>query len=167
MALFFLFITVPIIEIALFIEVGGAIGLWPTLLIVVATAVIGTSLVRAQGMRALGDLRASLRDFRDPTEPLAHGAMILVAGVLLLTPGFFTDTIGLLLLLPPVRRRVFAWLRAHVKVESFGAGEPLDGANRSGRREDFREDFIDGEFEVEEPPEHARRQNRPSGWTRH
>jgi UPF0716 protein FxsA len=83
------FIAVPLIEITLFIQVGGAIGLGWTLTVVVLTAVLGTWLVRSQGALALGQLRSSFNDLRDPTEPLVHGAMILFSGALLLTPGFF------------------------------------------------------------------------------
>jgi len=104
MWLFLLFVSVPLIEIALFIKVGGLIGLWPTLSIVVITAFIGTLLMRTQGANALMRLRQSMERLEDPSEPLADGAMIIFAGALLLTPGFFTDAIGLLLLLPPVRR---------------------------------------------------------------
>ncbi|MEO1285405.1 MAG: FxsA family protein, partial [Pseudomonadota bacterium] len=82
MWLFLTFLAVPLIEIALFIQVGGFIGLWPTLGIVVLTAVLGTWLVRSQGAMALGQLRGSFSRLDDPTEPLAHGAMILVAGAL-------------------------------------------------------------------------------------
>ena len=94
MWLFLAFLAVPLIEIALFVEVGGMIGLWPTLAIVVLTAVIGTWAVRSQGLLAIERLRGSFQHLDDPTEPLAHGAMILVAGALLLTPGFFTDAVG-------------------------------------------------------------------------
>ncbi|MBZ0123079.1 MAG: FxsA family protein, partial [Roseovarius sp.] len=88
------FLTVPLIEIALFIQVGGAIGLWPTLGIVVLTAVLGAWMVRSQGALALGQLRTSFSRLEDPAEPLAHAAMILVSGALLLTPGLFTDAVG-------------------------------------------------------------------------
>ena len=94
MWLFLAFIAVPLIEITLFIQVGGAIGLGWTLAIVVSTAIIGTYLMRAQGALALGQIKSSLSEVRDPTEPLVHGAMILFAGALLLTPGFFTDALG-------------------------------------------------------------------------
>ena len=95
------FIAVPLIEIALFIQVGGMIGLWPTLAIVILTALLGTWLLRMQGAAALTDLRRSFSEVEDPSEPLAHGAMILFAGALLLTPGFFTDAVGFALLTPP------------------------------------------------------------------
>ena len=107
MWLFALFIAVPLIEIALFIQVGGAIGLWWTLGIVVLTAIVGTQLMRAQGALALSQLRDSFGQLNDPTEPLAHGAMILFSGALLLTPGFFTDFVGFALVDPRgAQRRV-------------------------------------------------------------
>ena len=122
MWLFVLFVAVPLVEIALFIQIGGLIGLWPTLAIVVLTALAGTWLVRQQGALAIRELRGSIDRLRDPTEPLAHGAMILFSGALLLTPGFFTDAVGFALLLPPVRRAVYRWLRARVRVERFRYG---------------------------------------------
>lgn len=157
------FIAVPLIEIGLFIQVGGLIGLWPTLGVVVLTAVVGTFLVRMQGALALAQLRGSLRDMRDPTEPIAHGAMILLAGALLLTPGFFTDACGLLLLLSPVRIAVLRYLAARIRMERFTVGgsrprhDPRGGPQ--GR------DVIDGEYSEIEPGEgHLK---PPSGWTRH
>lgn len=152
------FIAVPMIEIALFIQVGGVIGLWWTLAIVLATAVAGSLLVRMQGALALAQLRGSLRELRDPTEPLAHGALILLAGALLLTPGFFTDTMGILLLIPPVRSAVLRYLSRRIRVERFSVGD----VPRS--REPHRPDVIDGEF-VEIDRDGGPRP--PSGWTRH
>jgi UPF0716 protein FxsA len=127
MWLFALFLAVPLIEVALFIEIGGLIGLWPTLGLVVLTAAAGALVVRAQGARALDDLGRALATLADPARPLAHGAMILSAGVLLLTPGFFTDALGLLLLLPPVRETAFARLRARM-----AAGRRRPGAAGGG-----------------------------------
>ena len=80
MWLFWLFVAVPIVEIALFIQVGGLIGLWPTLAIVVLTALVGTALMRSQGAHALAEIQRSFSEMRDPTRPLAHGVMILIAG---------------------------------------------------------------------------------------
>ena len=102
MPLFLAFLLVPVIEIGLFIQVGGLIGLWPTLAIVVITAMVGTWLVKSQGRMALQKLTGAFNDLQDPSEPLAEGAMILFAGALLLTPGFFTDAVGFALLMPPV-----------------------------------------------------------------
>ena len=118
MLLFVLFIAVPLIEIALFIQLGSFLGLGWTLLIVVLTALVGTWLVRQQGLAVLGKVQNSLNELNDPTEPLAHGAMILFSGALLLTPGFFTDTVGFLLLVPKIREAMFRWIRSRVVVHS-------------------------------------------------
>jgi len=156
MFLFLAFLLVPLIEIALFIQVGGAIGLWPTLAIVVLTAVLGTWLVRTQGRMAIARLGKSFSELDDPTEPLAHGAMILIAGALLLTPGFFTDAVGFALLMPPVRVAVFRYLSARVKVRRFQMGpDPRDSRRGSA-------DIIDGEFEEVDPANRPRPGN--SGW---
>jgi len=154
MWLFLAFLAVPLIEIALFIQVGGAIGLWPTLGIVIITAIIGTWLVRSQGIMALRNLRNSFSRLDDPTEHLAHGAMILFAGALLLTPGFFTDAVGFALLIPPVRKAVFNYLRKRVKVQTFDMGGP--------RPSDA--DVIDVEFHEVNPDKPG--QNKPSAWTK-
>jgi len=153
------FVAVPIIEIALFIQVGGVIGTWPTLGIVLLTAVLGTSLVRAQGRMALGNLQRSFSELDDPTEPLAHGAMVLVSGVLLLTPGFFTDAMGFALLIPSVRTAVFHYLRKRVKVQSFTMG------GTQTRSAQYDPNTIDGEFHEIDPEN--RTTHQPSGWTKH
>ena len=121
------FIAVPLIEIGLFIQVGGLIGLWPTLAIVLLTAIAGSWLVRMQGALALAELRGSLNELRDPTEPIAHGALILLAGALLLTPGFFTDTMGILLLIPPVRSAVLRAISTS-PLEIAGRPSSIDSA---------------------------------------
>jgi len=166
MYLFLAFLMVPIIEIALFIQVGGMIGLWPTLGIVVLTAVLGTWLVRTQGRMAMGQLRNSFSQLGDPTEPLAHGAMILFSGALLLTPGFFTDAVGFALLMPPVRVAVFKYLRSRVSVAQFQMGPgPMPGqgfhADPGPRSRADNGDVIDGEFEDVTSP---RPRSGPSGW---
>lgn len=138
------FIAVPMIEIALFIKVGGWLTLWPTLAIVVATAVAGSVLVRAQGRQVLADLRRSLDELRDPTAPLAHGALLLLAGALLLTPGFLTDTIGLSLLVPRVRVAAMALIARHLVVARFGTPG-------GGRPPPAREDVVEGAFEDVSP----------------
>lgn len=160
MALFAAFLLVPLIEIALFIQVGGWIGLWPTLGIVVLTAVLGTWLVRSQGRLAMGQLRRSFSELNDPTEPLAHGAMILIAGALLLTPGFFTDAVGFALLMPPVRVAVYRYLAKRVVVRQFQMGP--DPSPRDHRHHPGRSDVIDGEFHEVRPPRDANAP--PSGW---
>ncbi len=143
------FLAIPLVEIALFIQIGGAIGLGWTLAIVVFTAILGAWLVRTQGLMAMGQLRSSFSQLQDPTEPLAHGAMILVAGALLLTPGFFTDAVGFSLLVPPIRSAIYQFLRSHIKVQSFDMGgdtHPRPRDHSTGG------DVIDGEFEEVKTP---------------
>jgi len=148
------FIAIPLIEIALFIQIGGFLGLWPTLLIVVVTAILGTFLVRQQGMQVLGQLRTQMQDLQDPTEPLTHGAMILFSGALLLTPGFFTDAVGFALLVPGIRHAVFNNVRSRLKQQSFTASHgPVTR----------RSDVIDGDY-TDVTPEPRRTQGK-SGWT--
>ena len=151
MRLFLLFLIIPLIEIFLFIEVGGAIGPLPTLAIVVLTAILGTVLLRSQGLAVLSQLQSSMNELRDPVEPLAHGAMVLFSGALLLTPGFFTDAVGLSLMIPGVRGAVFRFVKSRVEVQRFSYGEASPE----------NADVIDAEFEDLDPPD------GPSGWTRH
>ncbi|PKP62920.1 MAG: exlusion protein FxsA [Alphaproteobacteria bacterium HGW-Alphaproteobacteria-8] len=110
MALLLMLLTVPLIEIALFVTVGGAIGLGPTLLIVAVTAIVGAAMLRRQGVAALGALQTAMERGEDPAGPLAEGALLVLGAVLLLTPGFFTDTLGFALLFPTVRRALIGWL---------------------------------------------------------
>lgn len=164
MWLFLAFLIVPLIEIALFIRIGDAIGLWPTLAVVVLTAILGTWLVRTQGLAALGQVRGSFERLDDPTEPLAHGAMILFSGALLLTPGFFTDAVGFALLAPPVRRGVMSFLRKRVQVSTMTYGSAADFETRPPDSPASK-DTIEGEYsEVEAPPDPK---TGPSGWTKH
>ena len=165
MYLFLAFLLVPIIEIALFIQVGGFIGLFPTLAIVVLTAIAGTALVRSQGQIALGQLQRSFNELGDPTEPLAHGAMILFSGALLLTPGFFTDAVGFALLVPGVRVAVMKYLRSKIQVNQFqmGQGAAFHGQTHQSNPRSGPGDVIDGEWEeVHAKPKDPNA--APSGW---
>ena len=159
------FIAVPLIEIGLFIQVGGWLGTWPTLLIVLLTAVLGTVLVRSQGSRALADVKGSFTNLSDPTAPLAHGAMILFSGALLLTPGFFTDAFGFALLIPAVRTAIYTHVKSRVKVIDFGEGQAPGGHPRRDHRSGPDDQVIDGEFEDLSSP--RRPSDKPSGWTQH
>lgn len=160
MPILLLFIFVPLIEIGLFIQVGGWLGLWPTLGIVLLTAFVGSMMVRQQGAREMAQLRSRFNELQDPTESLASGAMILFSGALLLTPGFFTDAVGLALLFPPVRASVYKYLRSKVKVASFQMGP--GGAQHPQHPQDR---VIDGDYENVDPDKKP--PQNPSGWTRH
>ena len=139
--LFLLLLVVPIVEIALFVEIGGRIGLGPTLVIVVATALAGAALLRRQGLATLMSARASLEQNRLPIEEVFDGLCLAVAGALLLTPGFFTDAVGLALFVPPlravIRRRIARAIAAHAEVEIRAAGASTEW--RAGP-------VIDGEY---------------------
>ena len=149
MWIFLLLIAVPIIEIALFIELGGAIGLWPTIGLVILTALIGSILLRQQGLAAMRDVQARLGAGEDPGRLLADGAMILVAGALLLTPGFFTDAVGFLLLVPGVRGILWDWGRKHVHVA--GSATFTHGGGRPGWEHAGGGQTVDGEFSEVDP----------------
>ena len=159
MWLFFLFVAVPIIEIGLFIQVGGILGLWPTLAIVILTAIVGTTLMRAQGMAALQKLQSNIETGGNPTDPIANGAFILVAGLLLLTPGFFTDGFGLALLVPPVRQALIRVIATRLKtsVKTYAAQQQTQTRYAS-------DTVLDGDFEVVE--DNVNGQPGNSGWTR-
>lgn len=132
MARFFIlgFLALPIIEIALFIKVGQTIGLFPTLALVVMTSLFGALVLREQGMSVVGQLRQNVSAARIPGKAIADTMMIGLAGLLLILPGFFTDAIGLALLLPPVRHWIYRGLASRVTVVSatgssqYGAPDP-------------------------------------------
>lgn len=114
--LFLGLLAVPVMEISVFILVGSEIGVLPTIGLVFLTAVIGSLLLRHQGLSILSRVRTEMDAGRVPGAELGHGAMILVAGILLLTPGFVTDTIGFLLFVPPVRDALWNQIRSRIAV---------------------------------------------------
>lgn len=124
--LLLLFLIIPAIEIALFIQIGGAIGVIPTLLLIVITAVLGVTLLRMQGLRTLVRVQESLDRGEIPAIELIEGMMLLISGAFLLTPGFFTDAVGFAVLVPAIRRSVALWLLTNVNVVSLrtGRGHP-------------------------------------------
>jgi UPF0716 protein FxsA len=109
--LFLAFTLIPALEIFLFIRIGGAIGLFNTFLIVIFTGIVGAGLARWQGAETMFKIRQSLNQGVTPAEEMIDAGLIFVAGMVLLTPGFLTDTMGILLLWPPSRRRLKFFLR--------------------------------------------------------
>jgi UPF0716 protein FxsA len=105
--LFVIFVVVPVIEIGLFILIGQAIGVVPTLLGILVTAVVGALLVRTQGMALLREIQATLGRGELPGRALGDAMLVGIAGVLMMTPGYFTDVLGFLLLIPAVRGMVY------------------------------------------------------------
>jgi len=145
-----LFTLVPITEMYLLITVGGYIGPFPTILCVMATAVIGVSLLRWQGTATLQRGMGRVSQGQLPGQEIAEGMMLAVAGALLLTPGFVTDTIGFLLLMPPVRKWLASYAgRRLTVVDLAGAGAGgfthTPGSPRGGDRRGAEPDIIDGE----------------------
>jgi len=132
--LFTIFLAVPILEIAAFIEVGSLIGLWPTLGLTMATAIAGAGLVRYQGLRTLMALRDNLDSRQLPVEPAIHAGFLLVAGLCLVTPGFVTDAIGFVLLVPAARlaiaRAIWRYVSRHGDVTIVGAKMHQERARR-------------------------------------
>ncbi|WP_321500344.1 FxsA family protein [Breoghania sp.] len=126
---------IPILEIAVFIQVGDLIGVFPTLAMIFVTAVIGTALLRHQGFSLLARIRSETEAGRIPGAELGHGAMILVAGVLLLTPGFVTDAIGFLLFVPAFRSAIWRGVARHVVVMEMGSAGRHPG-HRPGHPQD-------------------------------
>ncbi len=109
--LFAVFLIVPIIELVLLLTIGAQIGIWATLGIIIATALLGASLAQQEGLKTWWRFQEKLSSGTFPNEELLDGLMILVAGAVLLTPGFLTDAIGFILLIPGSRRAVKGWLR--------------------------------------------------------
>lgn len=118
--LFAVFMVVPLIEIAFFVIIGNAIGLWPTLAGVLVTALIGSVVLRYQGLALFNEIRATMARGALPARALADAMMVAIAGVLMLTPGYFTDLMGITLLIPPVRTAIYAFLRSRIQVVTPG-----------------------------------------------
>jgi len=108
--LLILFLTIPMVEIYLLIKVGSIIGALPTVFLVVFTAVLGAFLIRLQGFATMQRVQAMLARGEIPAIEMLEGVVLLISGALLLTPGFFTDTLGFLCLIPSIRRRLITWL---------------------------------------------------------
>ncbi len=121
--LFLLFLAVPLLEIYLLIKAGTIIGAFPTVALVVFTALLGAFLLRLQGLSTMNRMRANMMQGKLPAMEIMEGAALLVAGGLLLTPGFFTDAIGFLLLIPPLRRYWLLKIINRVTINSVSRNE--------------------------------------------
>jgi len=154
------FLLVPLAEIYVIIQVGHAIGGWQTLVLLIVWSAIGAWIVRHEGRRAWRAFREAARSGRLPGREAADGALVLVGGTLLLTPGFITDVVGLVLVLPftrPVARRAliaFAGRRAARRVAGSGPGGAGRGAGGGGGGR-WSGGVIDGE--ITRPPDEPRR----------
>ena len=141
--LFLLFTLVPLVELAILIRIGQVTEWWVPILLVIATGVLGAALARWQGWQALQRIRDDARAGRIPAAALIDGFLILVAGILLVTPGVLTDLVGFALLVPPLRalvkRGAVAWLKrsieVHVSRTNAGFWPDVDAAHGSPRDE--------------------------------
>lgn len=121
------FILVPLIEVALFVQVGGLIGLWPTLLAIVATALIGSVVIRKQGFDLARRAQGRLAQGGLPVREGFDGLCLVVAGLLMITPGFFTDAVGAALLVPGLRTMAYGRVAGRLEAEMRRRG-PGGGA---------------------------------------
>jgi UPF0716 protein FxsA len=116
MRIFLAILAIPLIEIALFVTLGGWLGLWLTLAWVLLTGVVGVLLLRGAAMTGAYQLSDGIRDkMRDPLSPIAHHVLRGVAGLLLFLPGFFTDALGILLLVRPVRHLLIRFVASRLR----------------------------------------------------
>lgn len=133
------FVLVPLVEIFVLIQVGQVIGAWWTILLLIADSVLGTWLIRREGGRAFAALRSALNSGQMPAKELADGALILIGGTLMLSPGFVTDLLGILLILPFTRPLARRALTGVVTRRLVGAGAaaymPRPGANQPGNQQ--------------------------------
>lgn len=156
--LLLIMIGVPIGEIAVFIEAGDRFGLWPTLGAVILTAIIGTAFLRHQGLGVLRRVQESMARGEAPVREMFDGLCLLVAGALLLAPGFITDTVGFALLIAPFRRAMAGAIVAHLMRSGKAAiwtssGHSTSGAHgfSRGPSDGTGSPVIDGEFEEVSP----------------
>ena len=140
-------VIVPIIEITLFVQIGGAIGLGWTLLVILATAMFGAHAIRRQGIDALARAQAQMATGKPPVGEIVHGVLILMAGILLLTPGFMTDALGFLLLFPPTRLFVLELAAGFILPKLFSGFSVRRGSTQNPA--DAK--IIDGDYRVEDP----------------
>ena len=135
MPLLLLFLALPIVEIALFVVIGGEIGVLATIGWVLASAAIGVALMRREPQRSAGDIRAALAVDASPASPMAHSALRMMGALLLAAPGFLTDALGLLLLVTPVRDL----LLARILPRTMSRVRPM------------HDDIIDGDYSQADP----------------
>lgn len=147
--LLLVFLAIPLLEVMLLIRVGGVIGALPTVALVVLTAVIGVALLRRQGLATLQRVQQSVDAGRLPAVEMVEGVGLLLAGAFLLTPGFFTDALGFILLVPALRRLLAAWVLRRGILLQAGYGRP-GGGGPEGRGPDDGSRTIEGEYRRED-----------------
>ena len=133
MVFLLLFVAVPLVELYFMLQVGSQIGAFTTVMLVIFTAVVGGLLVRQQGFSTLMRMRDTMQRGETPALEMLEGALLLLCGLMLLLPGFITDALGFILLIPPVRQFFIVWLLKKGRILSPG-GNPAGASHRSRGR---------------------------------
>lgn len=149
----FLLLIVPLLEIATFVVIGGQIGVFYTLALIVVTAIIGSILLRVQGFGLLAKIQADMNSGKVPARELVHGLMIMIAGVLLLTPGFVTDACGFLLFIPPLRDAAWNLIKGRFKVVNLSDQDPFSQSRPANPDEGQTIDLSDEDYERAPDPD--------------
>jgi UPF0716 protein FxsA len=145
-----LFIVVPIIELYVIIQIGSLIGVWPTIALLLADALLGSLLLRHQGRGAWRRFNAAIAERRFPGREVADGLLIAVGATLLLTPGFLTDIVGLIFLVPPTRAIVRHLMRGYVGRRFLVVGMPGSAGSAGPATANRHYDFDATAEEVDE-----------------
>ncbi|MDT0595235.1 FxsA family protein [Glaciecola petra] len=148
--LFLLFVILPIAEIMLLINVSASIGGWNTFFIVIVTAFFGAYFVRQQGFSLLNTMQTKMASGQAPSSEMAQGLLLLVAGVLLITPGFITDALGFLFTLPFSREPIARFLMSRINFQTMGGAAHQQFRDQQGTEQNHHQskgDIIDGEYE--------------------
>ncbi|MFT7110064.1 MAG: UPF0716 protein FxsA [Psychrobacter glaciei] len=146
-----LFLAIPLLEVVVFMKVGGAIGASWTILLTIGTAILGAVLVRTQGIRTLFSVKDQLAQGQLPAATMAEGIILLVCGAFLLVPGFISDTIGFLGLIPSIRQSVAKGIVQRVFIARAGAQGFNNQNDIPGEfTRDSNNKVIEGQFKREE-----------------
>jgi UPF0716 protein FxsA len=149
----FLLLAVPLAEIAVFVLIGGQIGVLATLGLVLVTAIAGAFLLRIQGFGVMQRIRQTMEANEIPGRDLVHGLMIMIAGILLMTPGFVTDALGFLLFVPAIRDMGWRFVRERIVVQTVHARRPgAGGGPARGPTIDLDEE----DYSRDRPQDHER-----------
>jgi UPF0716 protein FxsA len=145
--LFLLFTIVPLIELTILVWIGGQTEWWVPIVLVIATGVIGAALARWQGWQVLQRIRADAAAGRMPADAMIDGVLILLAGILLVTPGVLSDLLGVALLIPParavVKRLVTAWIKRNIEVRIEKASAGFRSGMNAGPTNERRDEIIE------------------------
>lgn len=157
--LLLLFTVIPAIEIFLFIEIGARIGAFETFIIVMTTGVVGAALAKSEGFSILSKLQSQLQSGQMPADTIVQGLMIFAGGLLLITPGFLTDIVGLCMVFPGTRHLLLIFVKKHINkamqsghVHFYTSGFSYRSSQSNNRPQDFKANTFEADFEkIDEP----------------